>query len=288
LWVSLTVLDAVDRGRMRLDQNVRIGPADLTLFNQPLRAAVLEQGAIERPVLSLMSEALSRSDNTANDRLLWTAGGPERVRAMLKDKGISGIRFGPGERLLQSHIAGVAWRQDLSLGRNFEQARAQLPAGLRQDLLEAYVADPMDGATPAGMVKALGQLAAGQLLSPAGTSVMMDILSRTHSGPRRLKGGVAPGWTIYHKTGTGQELGRVATGYNDVGILQAPDGSYYAVAALIRRTTVPIPVRMEMMQGVSRAVAQFHGAHSQVAQSGATLSPGQFQGAEFQKASSTR
>src|ERR1700712_3655995 len=252
LWVSLTVLDAVDRGRMRLDQTVSISPNDLTLFNQPLRAEVLERGRVDQPVLSLMSQALSHSDNTANDRLLWTAGGPDQVRAMLKDKGITGIRFGPGERLLQSHIAGVTWRQDFSLGRNFEQARALLPAGLRQDLLENYIANPMDGATPEGIAKTLGRLATGQLLSPDGTGVMMDILSRTHSGPRRLKGGVAPGWTIYHKTGTGQELGRLATGYNDVGILKAPDGAIYGVAVMIRRTGVPIPVRMEMMQSVTR------------------------------------
>lgn len=262
LWVSLAVLDAVDHGRMRLDQTISISPTDLTLFNQPVRAEVLEFGRVDRPVLSLMTAALSRSDNTANDRLLWTAGGPDQVRAMLKDKGVSGIRFGPGERLLQSHISGLTWRQEFSLGRNFEQARALLPAGLRQDLLEHYIADPIDGATPAGIARTLGRLATGQLLSPGSTDVMMDILSRTHSGPRRLKGGVAQGWTIYHKTGTGQELGRVATGYNDVGVLKAPDGAIYGVAVMIRRTTVPIPVRMEMMQSVSRAIGQFHEASS--------------------------
>ena len=46
----------------------------------------------------------------------------------------------------------------------------------------------------------------------------------THTGPNRLKGGLTPGWTLSHKTGTGQELGGVQAGYNDVGILTAPDG----------------------------------------------------------------
>lgn len=262
LWVSLSVLDAVDRQRMTLDQPVTITPNDLTLFNQPLRAAVLEQGQVVQPVLSLMTQALSRSDNTANDRLLWTVGGPDTVRMMFKAKGISGIRFGPGERLLQSATAGLTWQQDYSLGRNFEQARAALPMGLREDLLENYIKDPMDGATPDGIAHTMANLVTGRLLSPASTAVMMEILSRTHSGPMRLKAGAGPGWKVFHKTGTGQELGRTATGYNDVGVLQAPDGSYYGVAVLIRRTTQPIPVRMEMMQGVSRAVAQFHEASS--------------------------
>lgn len=262
LWVSLSVLDAVDRGKMKLDQAITITPNDLTLFNQPIRAAVLDQGSVQQPASSLMSLALSRSDNTANDRLLWTVGGPDAVRMMFKAKGIDGIRFGPGERLLQSATAGLTWQQDYSLGRNFEQARAALPAGLRQDLLENYLKDPMDGAKPAGIAHALANLATGQILSPQSTGVMMDILSRTHSGPMRLKAGAPVGWKVFHKTGTGQELGRVSTGYNDVGVLQAPDGAYYGVAVMIRRTTRPIPERMALMQGVSRAIAQFHEASS--------------------------
>ena len=262
LWVSLAVLDAVDAKRMRLDQTVSTGAADLTLFNQPLRAAVLERGRVDLPVISLMSDALSHSDNTANDRLLWTVGGPDRVRATLRDKRIDGIRFGPGERLLQSGVAGISWTQDLSFGRNFEQARLRLPMAERQVALARYLADPVDGATPAGIARTLGNLAAGQLLTPESTTVMMDILSRTRSGPRRLKAGAPQGWTVFHKTGTGQELAGVSTGYNDVGVLQAPDGSFYGVAVMIRQTRMPIPVRMEMMQGVSRAIAAFHEASS--------------------------
>jgi len=260
LWVSLTVLDTVDAGRLKLDDPLTIRPADLTLFNQPLRWEVLETGAVTKPVEALMKNALSLSDNTANDRLLWTVGGPDRVRAMLKDKGIEGIRFGPGERLLQSGISGISWSQQLSLGRNFEEARARVPMAQRTALLERYVADPIDGAQPAGMAKALGRLATGQLLSPESTGVMMGILAKTHSGPLRLKAGAPRGWKVFHKTGTGQELQRVATGYNDVALMQAPDGTWYAVVVLIGRTTLPIPARMEMMHQVGAAVGRFHEA----------------------------
>ncbi len=257
LWVSLTVLDTVDEGRLKLDTPLTIRPPDLTLFNQPLRWEVLDKGAVTKPVEGLMKNALSLSDNTANDRLLWTVGGPDRVRTMLKDKGIEGIRFGPGERLLQSGISGITWNQDLSLGRNFEEARARVPMAQRQALLERYVADPIDGAQPAGMAKALGRLATGQLLSPESTSVMMGILAKTHSGPLRLKAGAPRGWKVFHKTGTGQELQRVATGYNDVALMQTGDGDWYAVVVLIGRTTLPIPARMEMMHQVGAAVGRF-------------------------------
>lgn len=258
LWVSLAVLDAVERGQLDLQRDVLIQPADLTLFNQPLRGEVLEKGRAVRSVHSLMSAALSQSDNTANDRLLWTVGGPNVVRKVLRDKGISEIRFGPGERLLQSQVAGLTWSQDMALGRNFEQARARLPKDVRQAALDRYVADPLDGASPAAIARAMARLASGQLLAPDTTTVMVDILSRTRSGPMRLKAGVPAGWKVYHKTGTGQELGKVTTGYNDVGILQSPDGAFYGVAVMIARTTQDYKPRMEMMQSVSRAVAEFH------------------------------
>jgi len=258
LWVALAVMDAVDDGRLKLDKQLEIRPEDLTVFHQPLRSEVLKNGVVTRTVHSLLTAALSRSDNTANDRLLWTVGGPEKVRATLHRKGIADIRFGPGERLLQSRIAGLQWSPELSLGSNFEQARARLPVNVRKAALDRYLANPMDGAQPSGIARALARLASGQLFSSGSTAVMMEILGKTHSGPKRLKAGAPKGWRVYHKTGTGQELGRRATGYNDVGILQAPDGTDYAVAVMIAQTTEPIPVRMEMMQAVSKAIANFH------------------------------
>lgn len=257
LWVALTVMTAVDDGRVDLNRDLTIRPADFVVFNQPLRAQVLEQGQVTRPIDWLLAEALSHSDNLANDQLLWTVGGPPQVRTMFQRKQIEGIRFGPGERLLQSRIAGLQWQPEYAQGRNFEQARARLPKDVREAALNRYLADPYDGAQPAAVARTLARLARGELLSPASTKVMMDILSKTHSGPRRLKAGAPAGWTVYHKTGTGQELAGRATSYNDVGILRSPDGNEYALAVMIAQTGVPIPVRMDMMQSVTRAVARF-------------------------------
>lgn len=258
LWVSMSVLDAVDTGRMKLDQQITIRPEDLTLFNQPLQWEVLDKGGIERPVQMLMQNALSLSDNTANDRLLWTVGGPDHIRAFLKSRDIEGIRFGPGERLLQSAAAGLTWSPELAAGRNFEQARARLPKDVREAALAKYVADPKDGATPAGMAKALARLAKGELLSEASTRLLLETMGKSRSGPMRLKAGLPAGWHAFHKTGTGQELGSLATGYNDVAVVEAPDGSLYGVAVLIGQTHQPIHARMEMMQSVSAALARWH------------------------------
>jgi beta-lactamase class A len=259
LWVALTVLDQVDRGLVRLDEPLTITVRDLAVFHQPIRERVVANGSVRESVGALIEQALTASDNTANDVLLQRAGGPQAVRDWLARKGLAGIRFGPGERLLQSQIAGLAWNQDYAMGRRFYAARAALPAPARQAALDRYLADPVDGAAPDAIARALGRLARGELLAPDSTRRVQDILSRTTSGPQRLKAGVPPGWRFLHKTGTGQILGNTATGYNDVGIMTAPDGTRYAVAVMIGDTTASVPQRMAMMQNVARAVARWHG-----------------------------
>ena len=257
-WVALTILDLVDQGKIRLDQKVRITRDDLAVFHQPIRDRVIANGEIEVTVLSLLEQAIIGSDNTANDSLLRTAGGPQAVQSFLVRKKLGAIRFGPGERLLQSGIAGMDWRQEYAIGRSFYAARDAVPLATRKAALDRYLADPIDGASPEAIVRALAKLAKGELLSAASTRLILGIMSRTSSGPNRLKAGVPAGWRFLHKTGTGQVLPPVSTGYNDIGIMTAPDGTRYAVAVMMGSTTAPIPQRMSFMQFVSRTVATYH------------------------------
>lgn len=258
-WVSLTVLDAVDRGRIRLDQIVRISADDLTVFYQPIAARVPKNGALTLTVRELIEIAITGSDNTANDSLLRTVGGPEAVRAFIAKKKLGAVRFGPGERLLQSGTAGLEWQQRYSIGRNFQVAREALPMDVRQKAMDRYLADPVDGASPKAIVQALTRLARGDLLSPESTSYFLGVMERTKSGPRRLKGGLPADWRFGHKTGTGQDFRGLTAGYNDIGIATAPDGTRYAIAVMLANTTAPIARRMELMQSVSRAVVEYHG-----------------------------
>ncbi len=257
-WVAMTVLDLVDQGKLRLDQRVRINPDDLAVFHQPMRDRVIANGGIDETVLSLLEQAIRASDNTANDSLLRTAGGPQAVRSFIARKNLGAIRFGQGERLMQSMIAGLEWRQEYAMGRRFYAARDAVPYAQRKAALDRYLADPVDGASPEAIVRALGLLAKGELLSADSTRLLLDIMSRTSSGPNRLKAGVPAGWRFLHKTGTGQVLAPVSTGYNDIGIMTAPDGTRYAVAVMIGDTTASVPARMEFMQFVSRSVALYH------------------------------
>lgn len=257
LWVTLTALDEVDRGRLELDESVTLGPEDLTLFHQPIRDLVRARGSFATDYGDLIQRAITRSDNTANDRILRRVGGVEAVEDFLDQKKIAGVRFGADERTKQSAIAGLRWNPAYSIGRAFYDARDRVPEAARRAAFEGYLADPVDGATPVGIAEALARLARGELLSPVTTELLLHTLRQTHSGPRRLKGGVPPDWSIGHKTGTGQFFAGEQSGYNDVGILTSPDGHRYTAAVMIGRTREPTLARMRMMQQVSLATARF-------------------------------
>lgn len=257
LWVAMAVLDARDQGRLTLDDPVTVTREDLTLFHQPIAAMVKGDG-YKTTVSELLQRALTQSDNTANDRLLRFVGGPDAVRDFVRRKQLGTIRFGPGERLLQSQTAGLQWQSGFATGNSFIRARAQLPIETRVKAFDAYIADPPDGAAPVAIAGALAKLKRGTLLSPSSTQYLISTMESSKTGRQRLRGAVPEGWSFGHKTGTGQDLAGRTAGYNDVGILVAPDGRSYAIAVMIGDTPRPVAERQALMQSVVAAVVANH------------------------------
>ncbi len=258
LWVAMTVLDARDRGRLTLDDPVTLTRENLTVFHQPIASLVVRDGVYRTTVRELLLRAMQTSDNTANDRLLNLVGGPQAVRAFIREKQLGEIRFGPGEKLLQAGTAGLTWQPRYSMSGEFQRARAALPPTVRRAAFDAYVADPVDGAAPAAIALALARLKAGEILSPSSSRWLMTVMEASRTGKMRLRGAVPMGWTFGHKTGTGQDLGGRTAGYNDVGILTAPDGKSYSLAVMIGDTPRPIKARQELMQAVVASVVANH------------------------------
>lgn len=258
LWVALTVFQEVDRGRLSLSDPLTVRREDMSVFHQPIQKLLGPDGTAVVTIDGLLVGAIAQSDNAANDILVRRVGGSAAVRRVIAEQRLGAIRCGPEEKVLQSKIAGLAWRPEYSFGQTFWTARDAVPLDERTARLNAYVDDPDDGASPIAMVQGLGRLQRGELLSPASTARFMQILTSTETGPMRLKAGLGPGWSIAHKTGTGQDLGSLSTGYNDVGLLTAPDGRVYAVGVMIAATRRPIPERQALMADVARAVVAQH------------------------------
>lgn len=258
LWVAMTVLDAVDRGVVRLDDPLTITRADFTLFHQPVAYLVKGDTGYTSTVAEIMRRAMQMSDNTCNDKLLRLVGGPQAVRDFIARKQLGSIRFGPGEKLLQAGTAGLPWRPEYSMGNAFAVARSRLAPDVRRAAFEAYVKSPPDGAAAASIADALARLKRGELLSATSTDWLLATMAGARTGKARVRGAVPAGWSYGHKTGTGQDLGGRTAGFNDVGILTAPDGRSYAVAVMIGDTVRPIRERQLLMQAVASTIVAHH------------------------------
>jgi beta-lactamase class A len=253
--VAISVMKAVDEGRIDPDAWVTLTDQDRSVFFQPVAYNIGKTGYTTQ-ISALLRRALVESDNAANDKLMREMGGPAGVAASLADMGLTGVKVGAYERDLQARTAGLVWQADYGVGWNFQAARERLTRADREAAMDAYLAEPLDGASPAGITAALAALSRGELLSPQSTERLLELMHAARTGPRRLKGGLPYGWSIAHKTGTGQDFEGAAIGINDVGLLTAPDGHTYAVAVMMRQTRKAVPARLEFMQAVTRAVAE--------------------------------
>jgi beta-lactamase class A len=255
LWVAIAIMKAVDEGRLDVEAPVILGESDRSVFFQPVSYKIGASG-YTTPMSDLLRRALVESDNAANDRLMRELGGPDGVAHTLHGMGLSSVKVGAYERDLQAATAGLVWQADYGIGWNFQAARQALPMEVREAAMAAYLAEPMDGTSPAAITAALAALSRGELLSPASMQRLVDLMTEARTGPRRLKGGLPEGWSIAHKTGTGQDFKGASVGINDVGLLTAPDGRVYAVAVMMRHTRQAVPARLAFMQSVTRAVAE--------------------------------
>ena len=255
LWTVIATLDAVDSGRLQADEEVLLTEADLSVFHEPIADLIGRRG--HRTFLAeLVRGAIVDSDNAANDFLVRRLGGTRAVQDAMRRKGISGIATGIQQRELQAHTAGLLWRPELDGGERLEAARSRLDPSVREAAMRRYLADPEDGASPLASVRALKALNEGRLLSPDSTQRLLRLMHSTVHGEERLNGGLERGWTLAHKTGTGQHFGALHVGTNDIGILTAPDGHADAAAVFEGSSSAPLIVREGLMRRVAEAIVE--------------------------------
>lgn len=219
LPIALATLAAVDRGALRLDQRVDVGPADYVGNGQrsPLRDA--HPAGTTVTVEQLLALSTAESDGSACDVLFRLLGGPAAVQRHLDGAGIRGIRV-----------------------RSTEKA---LGASLR----EQYD----NWATPAGALTLLRALHAGRLLADTSQARLQRLLVETPTGPRRLKGRLPAGTIVAHKTGTSGTVRGITAATNDIGIITLPDGRHLAVAVFLTDSPMDEAAREGVIAAVARA-----------------------------------
>jgi beta-lactamase class A len=95
-----------------------------------------------------------------------------------------------------------------------------------------FLADPGNRSTPDAAVLLLRKLWQQQLLSPASTRYLLDLMY-AQTLPNRLRAGLPAGIRLADKCGTSETLNGLTAAYNDIGIMTWPDGHTVIVAVFL-------------------------------------------------------
>lgn len=222
--IAATFLEGVEKGRWRLDQRFALlHPRASKPFSSPV--APVSEGASmgARELIEIM---ITRSSNPATDTLLRVVGGPKAVNAWMRRAGIT----------------------DFSIDRDI--------ATLVRDDGEfnpVHHIDKRDSATPNAMVQLLSGLYQGKYLSSASRKVILDSMSRTITGKRRIRAHIPAQARVMHKTGT---LSGTAS---DIGFIETPEGHTLAIAIYVTGQGTK-PARDAKIAAIARALYDGYGA----------------------------
>ncbi|HEY9677686.1 MAG TPA: class A beta-lactamase [Drouetiella sp.] len=233
--LAVTVLQMVDSKQLSLDKKVVLKRKDLAVLYSPL-AANFKGEQQTYTIRDLIESSVQLSDNTACDVLLDQIGGTVKVNESIKKTKIEGLRVDRYERQLQPDILALPRLEPPGATNkakwNAEVATATGPAA--QKAFDFYLhEDERDMSTPHAMAAYLEEFYRGNLLSPASTKFLMDVMSGTKTGAARIRAGLPSGAKLAHKTGTGPSLKGVYSGTNDVGIATLPSGRRVAIAVFL-------------------------------------------------------
>lgn len=199
--IALAVLAKVDKGELRLEQEVEIKPHQLLpgLWS-PLRDAHPNGGIFT--IAELIRYIITVSDNVGCDALLRVVGGTDVVESFFKSHGINDLGIKLNEEQMQAD-----W------DRMYENWTT--PNASNLSLQKFY-----DWENP--------------ILSAESYAFFWQTMAETQTGLARLKAQLPPETLIAHKTGSsGTNDDGITEAVNDMGIIFLPNGNYFIISVFV-------------------------------------------------------
>lgn len=249
--VAMAVLDLVDQGKLTLDQEVTLAKSDAQDGSAvPSVGAAVKGGRTRFTVRELLVGAVTQSDNTAVNALIKLIGGPAIVTSKLKSAGIEGMRVDMDEAGIEEIFEQLPAGTPPPKGETDAQEDARLARGYA-----AFLADPRNRTTPEAAVDFLGKLAAGKLLTPSSTKLLLKLMG-DQVIPNRLRAGLPKGTDFADKTGTSGSINGRTGAYNDMGIITLPDGRRVLIGAFLRDSPANDAQRSALFADIGKTVYQ--------------------------------
>jgi beta-lactamase class A len=220
LPIAMAVLRQTGDGKIKLEQKVRVEKSDMVSPGQrsPIRDRHPEGAEIS--VSELLRLAVSESDGTASDVLMKLAGGADAINKYLNELEIDEIAI----------------------------------ANTEKEFAQDWQLQYQNWASPNGAVALLRALHEGRGISQANRTLLLNFMTASPTGPKRLKGLLPAGAAVAHKTGTSGSRDGVTAATNDIGIVTLPNGHHFAIAVFVADSPADEKTREEVIAKIARAL----------------------------------
>ncbi|MEJ8801920.1 class A beta-lactamase, subclass A2 [Pontibacter sp. H249] len=229
--IALAVLSQVDKGRLSLDQKIKIEKKDLLPgLHSPLREKYPNGATL--PLAEIISYTISNSDNVGCDALLRLLGGPTEVEKYFLRNNFKDISIKINEEVMQNN-----W--DLQF-QNWTTPKAA------NNVLEAYYHNQK------------------KLLSPRSYDFVWKEMRENESGKNRLKGLLPEGTVVAHKTGSSgkNKTTGITAAVNDIGIVFLPNGEHFLISVLVSNSKEDFNTNEKIIADISKAAWDYFNTHS--------------------------
>lgn len=219
--IALVVLSEIDKGKLALDQPIKIQKEELLpgLYS-PLREKYSNGGTL--PLSKILSYTVSLSDNVGCDVLLRLVGGPNVVEDYFK-KNIG-------------HAISIKLNEEQQQGNwDLQFQNWTTPQAANKTLASFYYNKP-------------------QLLSKKSHDFLWQLMRETETGPRRIKGLLPKNTVVAHKTGTsGVNKKGMMAAVNDIGVVFLPNGKPFFISVFVTNTTENEATNEKIIAAIAKA-----------------------------------
>lgn len=199
--IGLKVMEQVEKGKLSLSQIINIPKTTMqTDLYSPIKDKY-PNGA-DLKIAEILKYTVASSDNVGCDLLLDLIGGPTEVERFVKKMGISDIAIVHNEKVMQSN-----WENQF---QNWSTARA-----MNQIFINSF------------------DKKSKPVLSKKSLDYLYEIMVKTETGQKRIKGLLPKNILVSHKTGTSGTQNGISAATNDFGIIVLPNGKRIYITVMV-------------------------------------------------------
>lgn len=220
---AITLLHLVDEGKLLRTAKVHITPYDLTVPTNSTLKKDHPRAPFDLTIPEAFAYSIGQSDNVTSNVIFAMDGGPAAVELYIHSIGINSIGVGVDYRHMRSD----------SLYRNW--------------------------ITPVAAAELLSKFYTQPILSDTSKATLWKAMVEAPNGKNRLPGLLPANTVIGHKTGTSsRDSANLTIAYNDIGIIQLPDGSAVAIAVFIEKSPLTDDENASIVAEIGKMVWDFY------------------------------